>query len=152
MSMLYVFYVLLFDIFIDILRVIRIFNKWLWTLILFKTNFFMAFNKTQLARNIPGIFTECSLSVVMFRASREYLENILNENIWKSSRWKSCFCVKSIWFDDNKCWSFGKFQSLEDSVSRIFEEHSRNFCFKNIPRISPEYCKIMNMFLWSLKT
>ena len=34
----------------------------------------------QPERNIPGIFSECSLSVAMFRASREHLKNILKEN------------------------------------------------------------------------
>ena len=37
---------------------------------------------TQPARNIPGIFSECSLSVAMFRASRETLVHILKENIF----------------------------------------------------------------------
>ena len=32
--------------------------------------------------NIPGILAECSLSVAMFRASREYIENISKENIF----------------------------------------------------------------------
>ena len=38
---------------------------------------------TQPARNISGIFAECSLSVAMLRASREHLGNILKENIFK---------------------------------------------------------------------
>ena len=33
----------------------------------------------QPERNIPGIFAECSLSVSMFRTSREHLGNILKE-------------------------------------------------------------------------
>ena len=37
----------------------------------------------QPARNIPGIFTECSLHVAMFWTSRENLDNILKENIFK---------------------------------------------------------------------
>ena len=56
---------------------------------------------------------------------------------------KNCFCVKNVWFDDNKCWSLGKFQWSQSNVSRIFEEYSTNFCFKNIPRISSEYYKVM---------
>ena len=32
-------------------------------------------------------------------------------------------------------------------VPRIFEEYSTNFCFKNIPKIFPEYCKVMKIFL-----
>ena len=34
------------------------------------------------ARNIPGIFVECSLSVAMFGTSREHLGNILKEKIF----------------------------------------------------------------------
>ena len=41
--------------------------------------------------------------------------------------------------------------SSQNSVSRIFEEHATNFCFKNIPRISLEYYKVIKMFLWSQK-
>ena len=37
----------------------------------------------QPARNIPGIFGECSLSVAIFRRSREHLGNILKKNIFK---------------------------------------------------------------------
>ena len=34
------------------------------------------------ARNIPGTFTECYLSVAMFGTSREHLGNILKEKIF----------------------------------------------------------------------
>ena len=33
-------------------------------------------------------------------------EKYFLKNYWR----KSCFCVKSVWFDDSKCWSFGKLQ------------------------------------------
>ena len=36
----------------------------------------------QLARNIPGIFAECSLSVAMFGTSLEHLGNMLKEKIF----------------------------------------------------------------------
>ena len=36
----------------------------------------------QLARNIPGIFAECSLSVAMFVTSWEHLGNMLKEKIF----------------------------------------------------------------------
>ena len=39
-------------------------------------------DRPQLARNIPGIFAECSLSVAMFWASREHLQNMLKQNIF----------------------------------------------------------------------
>ena len=37
---------------------------------------------TQPARNIPGIFAECSLTVAMLRTSWEHLGDILKENIF----------------------------------------------------------------------
>ena len=39
--------------------------------------------RTQPARNILGIFTECPLSVAMFQASREHLGNMLRQNIFQ---------------------------------------------------------------------
>ena len=44
-------------------------------------HFMLTLLLTQLVRNIPGIFAQCSLSVTIFRSSREDLENILKENI-----------------------------------------------------------------------
>ena len=38
---------------------------------------------TQPARNSPGIFVECSLSIAMFLTSREHLGIILKGNIFK---------------------------------------------------------------------
>ena len=35
----------------------------------------------------------------------------------------------------------------QSNVSRIFEEHSRNACFKNNLRITLEYCEVMKIFL-----
>ena len=43
---------------------------------------------TQLARNILGISAECSLSVEMFRASREHFKG---KDFLKNSQWKSYF-------------------------------------------------------------
>ena len=40
-------------------------------------------SQTQPARNISGIFAECSLCVAMFRAFRKHLGNILKENMFK---------------------------------------------------------------------
>ena len=37
----------------------------------------------QPARNIPGTFAKCFLSVAMLRASREHLGNISRENIFR---------------------------------------------------------------------
>ena len=51
---------------------------------------------TQPARNIPGTFVKSSLNIAMLRASSEHLVKILKE--------------KKVWFDDNKCSSFSKFQ------------------------------------------
>ena len=108
----------------------------------------------NILRKIPSqnaIFPEYSLSVPQHCNIRDIqgtLWNILKEEIFqKSSWWKSCFCVKSLWFYNNKCWSFIKFQWSRSNVFRVFKEDSTNVCFKNIPRISPEYCKVMRIFL-----
>ena len=61
------------------------------------------------------------------------------------------FCVKSVWFGNNKCWPFCKCQYSRSNVSRIFEEYATNVCFKNIPRISPEYYKLWKYF-WKSKS
>ena len=75
------------------------------------TKIWICYDIIQSARNIPGIFAECSLSVAMFRASRKHLGNILKENIFKKIlNGKVVFFVKRVLFDDNICWSFGKFQ------------------------------------------
>ena len=64
---------------------------------------------SQPLRNILGIFAKCSLSVAMFETFREQLGEILKEKIVeKNYRWKSCFWVKIVSFDNNKCSSFGK--------------------------------------------
>ena len=60
---------------------------------------------------ILGIFAEGSLSVAMLQASTKHLGNILKENIFKKIlNGKVVFCVKSVWFEGNKCQSFSKFQ------------------------------------------
>ena len=46
-----------------------------------------------------------------------------------------------------KCLSFGEFQKSQSNVSRIFKEPSTDVCFKNISRISLEYCKVMKKSL-----
>ena len=52
-------------------------------------------NSTRPARNIPGILAVCSLSVTMFRTSREHLGNILKEKIFlKVLRGKVVFVLK----------------------------------------------------------
>ena len=71
--------------------------------------------------NVPGI-------------QGTFREHFTGKKFLKSSGLKSCICVKSVWFDINKCWSFGKSQYSQNNVSRVFEEHSTNFYFKNTPR------------------
>ena len=39
-------------------------------------------NSSKLARNIPGIFAQCSLSVALFETSTEHLGNIFMEKIF----------------------------------------------------------------------
>ena len=44
----------------------------------------MFLNLTQSDRNFPGIFIECSLSVAIFRTSREHLGKVLKEKFFKN--------------------------------------------------------------------
>ena len=39
-----------------------------------------------------------------------FREHFQGKYFLTNPRWKSYFCVKNVWFDENKCWSFGKFQ------------------------------------------
>ena len=45
----------------------------------------------------------------------------------------------------------GKFQQSQSNAFRLFQEHSKNICLKDIPRISLEYHNVIKMFLWSQK-
>ena len=71
--------------------------------------------------NIPGI-------------QKTFTEHFKGKYFLKNSRSNSCFCVKSVWFDDNKCWSFGKFQ-LSQCFQNIrwtfheflFQKYSKDF-------------------------
>ena len=99
---------------------------------------------TQYFRNYRWLFTQCCNARDIQETFRIHFEG---KKFLKISQSKSCFCVKNLWFDNNKCWSFGKFHKTRSNFSRIFEKHSKNVCFKNIPRISPEYCGIMKIFL-----
>ena len=74
-------------------------------------------------------------------------EQIKEKYFLNSSRWKSCLCVKSVWLDNKKRWSFSKFQQSRSNVPKILMEHFTDVCFQNIPRISPEYCKVMKIIL-----
>ena len=102
----------------------------LLTIIFYKQKYF------QPTRNIPGIFVKCFFSVGMFGTFREHL----------GSDGKVVFVLKL--FD----LIITNVDLFADSSNHevIFPEYSRNipnFCFKNIPRISPEYCKVMKIFL-----
>ena len=79
---------------------------------------------SQPACNIPGILAECSPSVAMFGTFRQgtFREHFEEKYFLKSSRWKCCVCVKSVWFDNNKCWSLANFSNPEV----MFPEYSRN--------------------------
>ena len=100
----------------------------------------------QPALNILGIFAECSHSAAMFRASRKHLGNILKENIFKKIlNGKVNFMLKV--YDLLICWQIPVI--TKQCFQNIFEEHSTNLCFQNIPKISPEYCKVTEIFLWS---
>ena len=83
---------------------------------------------SQPAHNVPGIFAECSLSVAMFRASKEHLRNILKKNIFKKIlNGKIAFVLKV--YD----LTMSNVDILVNSSNHkaMFPEYS-----KNIPRIS----------------
>ena len=84
----------------------------------------------------------------MVRTSREHFKE---KEFLKSFRWKSCFCVKSAWFDNNNI------DLLANSSNRkvMFPEYS-----KNIPRMSVSksfqgyswnILRLWIYFLWSQK-
>ena len=86
------------------------------------------------------------MSVAMFRASRENLGNVLKENIFKKTQWESCFVLKVYHL------TITNVDLLENSSNHkaMFPEYLKNLpqiYFKNIPKISPEYCKVMTIFL-----
>ena len=89
---------------------------------------------TQYSKNVRWVFPQrCNVSDIQ----GTFREHFKRKYFLINSRWISCLCVKNVWFDKNKCWSFGKFQQSQSNICRIFEEHSTNFCFKNIPSIFP---------------
>ena len=62
---------------------------------------------TQYSRNTQWVFLQrCNVQDIQ----GTFREHFKGKDLLKGSRWKSCFCVKSVWFDDINCWSFGKFQ------------------------------------------
>ena len=83
---------------------------------------------TQPARNIPGMFTECSISVAMLRASREHLGNILKENIFKKILDRKIVFVLKVY--DLTTANVDLFADSSNHKAR-FPEYLRN-----IPRIS----------------
>ena len=84
----------------------------------------------------------------MFRTSREHLGNILKENIFKKIfDGKVVFVLKMYDLTITNVDLLVNSSNHRANVSRICEEHSTNFCFKSIPRISPEYCKVKFLIL-----
>ena len=80
---------------------------------------------TQYSRNTRWVFPQrCNVQNIQWAFS----EHFKGKDLLKSSRWKSCFCVKSVWFDNSNCWSFDKFQKSLSNVSRIFGVHSTIVC------------------------
>ena len=62
---------------------------------------------TQYSGDICWVFPQsCNVRDIQ-GTFREYFKG---KDFLISSRWKSCVCVKNVWFDNNKHWSFGKFQ------------------------------------------
>ena len=62
---------------------------------------------TQYSGNMRWVFPQrCNFQ----DTQGTFSEHFKGKDFLKSSWYKSCFYVKSVWFDNNKCWSFGKFQ------------------------------------------
>ena len=59
----------------------------------------------QYSKIIPWVFTQ-RWNVPDIQGT--FREHDKEKYCLKNYRRKSFFCVKSVWFDDNKCWSFGK--------------------------------------------
>ena len=110
--------------------------------------------EAEAARNILGIFAVCSLSVAMFRSFGEHLGNISKENIFlKVLNGKVTFVLKV--YDliitnvdlltnssNHKVIIIDKFAIIHNIRGTFYE-----CCFKNFPRISSEYCKVLKIFL-----
>ena len=95
---------------------------------------------SQPTQNIPRIFTECSLNVVMFWTYREHLENILKGNIFnKNFNGKVAFVLKMY----DLMITNADLLANSSNVFRIFKEHFMNFCLERIPSLSSECCKVI---------
>ena len=91
----------------------------------------------QYSGNICWVFPQrCNVPVVQGTFSEHVKQKYFLKNYWQ----KSCFCVQSLWFDDNKCWSLGKFQSM-------FPEYSKNIPWISVSKTSQGYPRNIIM-LW----
>ena len=97
---------------------------------------------TQYSGNIRWVIPQCCDVRDIQWTLREHLEG---KDFLKSSRWKSCFC----WIVYDLPIANVDLLASSSNHEAIFEEHSTNVCFKNIPRISLEYCKVMKIFFIS---
>ena len=66
----------------------------------------------HIKKKIPG---NCPVGTHPQRCNVPAIQGIFREHVkekyfLKELSTKSCFYVKRVWFDDNKCWSSGKFQ------------------------------------------
>ena len=62
---------------------------------------------TQYSGNMGWVFPQrCNFQDIQ----GTFREHFTGKDLLKSSWCKSCFYVKSVLFDNKKCWSFGKFQ------------------------------------------
>ena len=114
------------------------------------------------ACNISRIFAECPISVAvfrasmfrassvaMFRASREQLGNMFKENIFKKIlNGKVAFLLKVYDLMITNVDLLANASNHKLMFHSMFHsELFTNIYFKNIPRISLEYCNIMKMLL-----
>ena len=84
----------------------------------------------------------------MFGTSKEHLGSILKEKILsKVLNGKVVFVSKVYDLITINVDLLVNSSNQRSNVSRIFEEHSTNVYFKNVPRISLEYCKVTKTIL-----
>ena len=66
---------------------------------------------SYLSNETPNdVSTERRQDVSVVRLHDVFFEYLKGKDFFKISGWKSCFYVKSVWFVNNKCRSFDKFE------------------------------------------
>ena len=85
---------------------------------------------TQYSGNIGWVFPQlCNVRDIQ----QTFREHFKGKNFSKSSRWKSCFCVKSLWFGNEI------FLANSSNHEVMFSEYSRNISQMFVSKIFPRY-------------